>query len=224
MRFTTLFCSALLVGTSVAQTASDSVNFKRTFKNKEEEIYKMDLTPLGAKTPAVSANFEIIVDRLVGNDADVTYRALFGWHGNQRLAAKDVFPTVTYKVSPDAMPTDYSDKNEETSGGPLFCSACWITPNATCRVGKPIPIHWTSGDNGVTLDGRGVISNLDKTAKRMSVNWDLTIAFSGGKGVLKVKSIYSTDDFSLISAKASAPSNDKNDQPFSMSMTRLISR
>jgi hypothetical protein len=183
----------------------------------------MDLTPRGAKTPGVTANFEIIVDKLVGDGANITYKALFGWHGKDRLAAKDVFQTQTFRVAPDAMPSDYSSVSEG-SGAAFVCSAIWITPDATCQVGKPMSIHWKNDAKDTTIDGQGAIAKLDKAARTMSVDWDLTLSFGGDKADLKVKSVYSTDDFSLISAKGSLASRDKKDHPFDVAITRVVAK
>lgn len=110
------------------------------------------------------------------------------------------FPNLTSKVGPEGLPlVGFS------GGGPyLLLGEAGITPSATTGVGQTVTVHWRS-DANETVEATGKITGLDKNAKTLTADWNVSETLKNGPPILlKFTSVYSTVDFSLVSSKGAA--------------------
>lgn len=109
-------------------------------------------------------------------------------------------PTLTSAVSPNGMPDAATVKNAQEFF--VFLSAAGMVAGRAVKKDQIFTCHWDNTAKDVAFDGVGSITASDEKAKTITVTWDETMTPANlAPAKFKLKSVYSTDDYSLVSSE-----------------------
>jgi hypothetical protein len=210
-----LAAATLLILGRVYAQGPETIPFKRTFKLNESSVYACTFASPGQKAKMTSA-VACTVTKLEAGSATVEYKALDVIVDGK--LNKSPAPALTSKVGANDMPEEALPSHQDDI---LFVvlGAASITPNASVDPAHPVKVHWDNKSGNLSFDGSGTIKAIDKTAKTLTVEWDLTMNSPGyPAGQYKLTSVYSTDDFSLKSSNGTVTIN--NAPPMAVSISK----
>lgn len=184
---------ALAAFAVTAQTPAE-FDFKRIYKVGDTAIYSAQMTGMGT----VTGELQTTVVSLTPNGATVKYVgrnfAIAEMPGDMPI------PDLTTKVGPEGMPNGATIRNGQEFF--VFLGAAGMVPSKKAKVGDEVTVHWQNDPKDVAFDGTGRILELNKEAKTLTVQWTMTMTPSyTPPAKWKLKSVYSTDDFSLKSSE-----------------------
>ena len=190
----TLCLSLLAVACLAPAQSDDTYSFKRGYKAGDVLKYRQEMDFKGSNSAPITADLDVTVKSVVPDGALLDLKVTVN------IAAAGGPQSIASKVGVTGFP-DAGGLND--AGQPfIFMGVAGATTGGKVKVGDGLKVHWQNDKKDTTIDETGKILSVDKTAKTMTVEWKAKMSVTYATGAtFKFKSVYSTDDFSLVSSE-----------------------
>jgi hypothetical protein len=198
-----MFSSCVILTGAVTPTikgwSSELLSFKRIYKVNEVAKYRFEMAGPNGST-FLSSDIEATVTALTPQGAWIHYRAT-KWGPSPPNGG--LLPELIAEVRRDGIPlTSVQESNKAVF---VFTAMAGGLPERPARVGDQVSIHWEDDEKDGIVEGTGTVLSASKADRTTVVQWKMSTrsrkdvpGYSNVSGIMKIRSVYSLDDFALI--------------------------